>query len=118
MVTGSINLTAFKNKITKVKSTSGEVDALIIPIDANGLKIHKNGSVYFNFVAWENKKPQEFSTHMVKQSFTKEETAKMSSDDKNNQPIFGNLLIKDGNTYQDAVNTDNSLSVGDGDLPF
>lgn len=118
MVTGSINLTAFKSKVTKVKTASGEVDAIIIPLASNGLEVHKNGSVYMNIVAWENKKPQEYSTHMIKQSFSKDKQAKMSDEEKRFQPIFGNLLIKDGNQHQDVVNTDDTIEEPTGDLPF
>lgn len=121
MVTGSINLTAFKHVITKVKNKAGEaVDAIVIPLDANYLKKHEtNGSFYFNLVAWENKKPQEHSTHGIKQSFNKEQMASFSAEEKNSQPFFGNLKIAD-NVAQSVVNTSNDFTVGAGgdDMPF
>ena len=92
-IKGSINLSAFKHILTKVKNQAGEsIDALIIPLKSNGLMVNeKSSNVFFNIVGWDNKTQNDYSTHMIKQSFSKEDTEKMSDDEKKNQPIFGNL---------------------------
>jgi F0F1-type ATP synthase gamma subunit len=116
MVTGSFNLSAFKHVIRKVKNSAGvEVDVIIIPLEVNNLTLHKNGNVYFNLIAFENKTPNEQSTHGIKQSFTKEVRETMTEQ----QPFFGNLKITDG-TPKQQNNVDNGIASEpiDGPLSF
>jgi len=109
MITGSINLTAVqKVGIAKVK----EQECLIIPIEANNLEKDKNGNVYLSFVAWENKTPNDFSTHGIKQSFKKEIREKMSKEEQYAQKFLGNLKVTGG--FEAAAPEVSSELSGDG----
>lgn len=93
IIFGDINLAAFKHVKMKTKGKNGEVKGIFIPFDANRLKEHKKGGVYFNIVAFQLKEPTDYGTHILKQSFTKEQREKMSEEDVKEQPIFGNLNV-------------------------
>lgn len=124
MITGNIKLTALKHARCKMNGRDGKpVDGMFIPFGANKLEVAANGEIYLNIVAWENKTPKEFSTHMVKQNLTKAQREAMSKDELEGMPILGNL---NANAQPQAqVNTDTSIdtsapiSVDNGDdLPF
>lgn len=125
MITGSLKLSALKNVEVEMPRKDGtKVKGLFIPYEANKLEKHSNGEVYLNIVAWENKTPQTFSTHMVKQSLKKEEREKMTKEEVEAMPILGNL---NANSQPAAnINTDESINtdsvvapVDDNDpLPF
>jgi len=122
-ISGSINLTAFKSILTKVKNKEGKkVDALVIPLDANFLSIAKNGNVYLNIIAWANKTPNDYSTHMVKMSLTKEMKEDMSKEEQYALPILGNLqaLVESGYTYANNSSKVDKMDLEeqDDDLPF
>jgi hypothetical protein len=97
MITIKLNLMQYKAAIMKVKNKSGvEVDCVAIPIDLNFLYRGEKG-VYADFVAFEikDKKSDSKDTHLVKQSMPKEVLEKMSKEDRNELPIFGNLRVWD-----------------------
>ncbi|MDA3818504.1 MAG: hypothetical protein PF486_14070 [Prolixibacteraceae bacterium] len=122
MITGSINLSALKHAVKEVNAKNGKTKALIIPLKENYLEQHANGNVYMNIVAFENKKENEFSTHMVKQSLKKDVRDAMSEDEKMSQPILGNLMANAQGKQEQAPNTDANLDLPssdvDDDMPF
>ena len=122
MMTGSINLSAFKNKLTKMKTKKGkEIDVLIIPLKSNYLEVAKNGNVYFNIVAWANKTPNDHSTHGVKQQFSKDVRESMSKEEQYDMPFFGNIQALVDSGFKEANNTvegtDDDFEEDD-DMPF
>lgn len=124
-ITGSINLTAFKNVLMTKKNKAGkDVLGIFIPLEANGL-VQKDKAVYFNIVAFEMKEAKEWATHLIKQSLPKEQREKMTKEQQNEMPLFGNLKIASYdpnsapapvvNTYSDEIWNGDST---EGDLPF
>ena len=93
MIKGKINLGALINVEMEVQGKSGKVKGLFIPIKANKLFEGKNGAAYLDLVAFKLKEPQEYSTHLVKQSLSKEEREKMTKEQQNEMPILGNLNV-------------------------
>lgn len=108
MITGSINLTALKSAVQEVPSKNGgKVKALIIPLEANYLEQHSNGSIYLNIAAWE--KETQYSTHYITHNLKKDLREKLKAEGIQT-PILGNLVVKNNETPQGAVNTDNSIA--------
>lgn len=125
MITGSITLTSLKNVITSVKKPNGEeIKGIFIPLEANKLEVHTNGSVYLSIVAWENKTPSDKSTHGIKQNFSKEVREAMTKEESYALPFLGNLSVKGSGESTPTVNTDANLeagilpTMGTDDLPF
>ena len=118
MITGSINLTALQCAVKEVNAKGGrKVKAIIIPLEQNYLEQHANGSVYFNFAAWE--KETQYSTHYLTHSLKKDVREKLKADGIQ-LPIMGNMTIKN-EEYQPPVNTTANIDLpqDDGDdLPF
>jgi hypothetical protein len=119
MITGSLNLSALKHVIMETKGKSGQVKGVFIPLEANDLQQHENGNVYINVVAFEMKEPKDYATHIVKQSFPKEKRESMSKEEKDAQPILGNLKT----TAPNSGDANNNAGGGqtfmeDDDLPF
>ena len=95
MITIKINLLQYKAAIMKIKNNSGkEVECLAIPIEINNLFKGEKG-VYADFVAFDIRQPKADSkdTHLVKQSLPKDVLEKMSEEERNSLPIFGNLRV-------------------------
>lgn len=123
MISGSINLAALKNAVIEVPTKDGKkVKGIFIPFEANSLELHANKGVYCSIVAFENKTPNDFSTHMVVQSF-KKEVREANKAAGIQSPILGNLTVKSQEPAA-QVNTDESISTDAGagvsvdDLPF
>lgn len=117
MITGKINLGALKHVKMEQKGKSGMVQGIFIPFEVNKIHVGEKG-IYLDIVAFENKTPSEYSTHMVKQSFSKEVREKMTQDEKNNQPILGNLKTTPTQTESNG-DANNGVPVSpDDDLPF
>lgn len=93
---GSINLAAFKHVEMETKGKSGMVKGIFIPLEANKLEKHEKGGIYFNIAAFQMKEPKEYATHIVKQSLPKEVREKMTDEEKNAEPLFGNLKVSSG----------------------
>ena len=118
----NLNLSAFLCGIKEITGKSGIAKkCLIIPIEDNYLISGKNG-VYANLIAFELKerKADSKDTHLIKQSFSQEQMAKFSDEEKKIMPIFGNLTdwskvqkINKAEDLPDVIKT----SEGD-DLPF
>jgi len=117
MITGKINLAALTH--AKVKSKKG-ADCIMIPIEANKLFLaEKSGAVYLDLVAFDMKEPKEYSTHIIKQSLSKEDRESMSKEDQNAMPILGNLNASTGDHR--AANNEVAAEFNggeDNDLPF
>lgn len=95
MITIKLNLKQLKHSITKMQSQSGVVDCLIIPIGLNHLFQGDKG-IYLDMVAFEVKEKKESKdTHLLKQSFSKEEREAMTDDQIKAIPILGNMRIWD-----------------------
>jgi hypothetical protein len=88
-----LNLAGLKHTVQKMKGANGEVEVLIIPIDANHLYRGEKG-MYLDLQCIELKNPREGSkdTHLVKQSLPKDVYNAMSDEDKKAQPILGNAI--------------------------
>lgn len=96
-ISTKLNLAGLKHTVQKMKGANGEVEVLIIPIDANHLYRGEKG-MYLDLTHIELKNPREGSkdTHLVKQSLPKDVYSGMSDDDKKSQPIIGNSIVWSG----------------------
>jgi DNA-binding cell septation regulator SpoVG len=115
-----INLRQLKSAVRTMKSASGDIECLIIPIDQNHLVKGEKG-LYLDMQAYElkEKKADRKDTHLIKQGFTKEVFDAMTDEEKKTTPILGNLIVWG---YQEPapVNVeiaDTQQGEGD-DLPF
>ena len=83
-----------KAVIKTMAGASGPVECIVIPIEANHLFRGDKG-IYLDLIAFEiqNKKNDSKDTHLVKQSVAKEAYEKMTEEEKNSQPILGNLRV-------------------------
>lgn len=89
MITGKLNLAALQHVSMEVNGKNGKIKGIFLPIEVNKLFVGKNGALYLDIVAFENK--TEFSTHIIKQSFNKKTREAMSEDERKALPILGNL---------------------------
>lgn len=121
MIKANLNLTALKHGLVKGK-TEGEV-IVCIPVKANNLFKSEKGNVYLPLVGFEfedksNKKYKD--THILKQSFKKEELEAMDEETKKALPILGNARVGSGQRTETPPNSVTGEDVADGvdDLPF
>lgn len=93
-ISSKLNLASLKHTVQKMKGSSGEVEVLIIPIDANNLYRGEKG-LYLDLTHIEVKNKREGSkdTHLIKQSLPKDVYSALSDDDKKAQPIMGNSIL-------------------------
>lgn len=108
----------------------GKIKCLVVPIEMNNLYIGKDDkALYLNLIHFPLKNsPNEYGhTHTVKQSFTKDEQAKMTQEEKDSKPFLGSS--KDfgqttSSTQTEAPKSNNTSATFDGnsddddDLPF
>ena len=89
-----INLRQLKSAVRTMKSASGEIECLIIPINQNHLIKGEKG-IYIDMQAYElkEKKADRKDTHLIKQGFPKEVFDAMSDEEKKATPILGNLVV-------------------------
>jgi hypothetical protein len=94
MITIKVTLSQLKHSIQKFKGSTGVVDCLVIPIDINKLYRGEKG-IYLDMVAFEVKEKKEGNkdTHIIKQSFSKDDRDKMTEDQQKAMPILGNMRI-------------------------
>lgn len=86
-----VNLAAFHSAgVVVLKGKSGTKKCLVIPIDENHL-YQGNKGVYADFIAWSNDKLSGGSTHLIKQSLSKEVRESMSEEERLSQPTFGDI---------------------------
>lgn len=117
-VSVKLNLSGLKHTVQKMKGANGEVEVLIIPIEANHLYRGEKG-MYLDLQAIELKNPREGSkdTHLVKQSLPKEIYSKMSEGEKKSQPILGNAIAW-GEGGGSSSTPDVQTSASGSDLPW
>lgn len=118
MITIKLTLTQLKHAVRKMKGASGEMDCLVIPIDQNKLYKGDKG-IYLDIIAFEvkEKKNDSKDTHILKQSFSKDEREKMTEDEIKAMPILGNLRIWEPQE-QNTIEVDQSAIEPESDLPF
>lgn len=86
-----INLTDFQNSgVVMLQGKTGMKKCVVIPIEENHL-YQGNKGVYADFVAWGNDKLNNGSTHLIKQSLTKELRDAMTEEQRMSQPTFGDV---------------------------
>ena len=120
-----IDLTAFSGagKIILTGKDGKQKKCLVIPIEENHLYEGEKG-IYADFIAWEMKERKENgTTHLLKQSLSKEVRSAMTDEQKKSLPIFGDM--KDAQTdtreleaYSVPNQTEYATSVPVDDLPF
>lgn len=120
-----INLAALKHIELKVRDRNGnEVQGIFLPYDKNkifvGTKVRSLELIGFPI---KNRKSDSKETHIIKQSFSKEEREKMTQNEQENLPIIGNLI--DWSSASQVSNQDPDLQqdtvielAEDNDLPF
>lgn len=117
-ISGKINLAALVHEVRTLKS--GE-QVIIIPIGKNKLFHSERGNVYLDMIGFPLKDPDKDRTHMVKQSRSKEETDKMTEEEKAAIPILGNFK-QWGESHGEAApnNSEPVVDPNDGvdDLPW
>lgn len=68
------------------------VNCVIVPVEQNGIFCAESGAAYLDLAAIELKQPGKFGgTHLVKRSLRKDEREKMTEEERNSQPILGDL---------------------------
>lgn len=86
-----INLAGFHSSgVVTLQGKSGTRKCLVIPIEENHL-FQGNKGVYADFIAWGNDKLNNGSTHLIKQSFTKDVRDAMTEEQRMSQPTFGDV---------------------------
>jgi len=117
-ISGKLNLLQLHAVRKMISGQAGPVECLVIPIGKNKLFIGDKG-IYLDLIAFEIEKPKEGSkdTHLVKQSFSKEEREAMTEEELKSMPILGNLSVWDGQSTSEPVSP---VEVQDelSDLPF
>jgi hypothetical protein len=122
MITLKLNLTAFKHGLVKGK-TADEV-IICIPIKANSLFMSEKKNVYLDIVGFDftDKSDKQYKdTHLLKQSFTKDELASMTEEQRKALPIIGNARVSSGTAHAEAAPnsvTGDDIANGVDDLPF
>lgn len=98
-----VNLAGLKHTVQKMQGASGEIEVLVIPIEANNLYRGEKG-LYLDLVAWGIEEPKYEDSHMLKQSLPKEVAEKQSKEEKYAMPIMGALRpFKGGGVASEAA---------------
>ena len=111
---GKINLSGKNGQLKK---------CLVIPIEENHLFEGEKG-IYADFIAWEMKERKENgTTHLLKQSLSKEVRSAMTDEQKKSLPIFGDMKdvqteTKELEAYSVPNQNDYATSAPVDDLPF
>ena len=115
-ISAKINLMNLKAVLRMMKGQTEDMECIVIPLKSNKLYKGEKG-VYLDIVGFEIEKPMEGSkdTHLLKQSFSKEEREKMSEDELRTLPILGNLRIWEGSNEPAS---DMTVEDETSDLPF
>ena len=118
MITLSINLRQLEHALMETKKgTKG----IFIPIEKNNLFEGKKG-IYLKIAGFEfkDKSDKQYKdTHLLKQSFSKEELEKMSDDEKKALPILGNARVSGSGSRSEAPpKGSNEVVTEPDDLPF
>lgn len=117
-ISGKINLLNLHAVRKMMPGQLGQVECLVIPIEKNKLFICEKG-VYLDIVAFElQKKGDSKDTHLVKQSFSKEEREKMTDEQLKSMPVLGNLQVwSDTAQESEPISSTQVMDENDG-LPF
>jgi hypothetical protein len=116
MITGKLNLMNLKAQRKTLNGKLGPTECIVIGIDANNLFVGEKG-IYLDLIAFDRKeKGKNGETHLIKQSFSKEEREAMTEDQRNSLPILGDLTIGTGG--ERASVSDMAPSAETDDLPF
>jgi hypothetical protein len=101
-----------------IKGKLGPVECIVLPIEVNKLFKGEKG-IYLDLIAFEIENPKEGSkdTHLVKQSFSKEEREKMTDEQLKALPIIGNLRVWNGTSESEPASSMSPATEDDG-LPF
>ncbi len=127
MANYSIKLDLKKMKeagLVNIKGKDGRTrKCVVIPTDANREIYVGNKGIYLNLTAIETKEVSKFGdSHFIKGSVDKEAFESMSKEERDSQPILGNMraLERKESKMQAAEISDANISVADGeeDLPF
>lgn len=107
------------------------VNCVIVPVVQNGIFCAESGAAYLDLAAIELKQQGKFGgTHLVKRSLRKDERDRMTEEERNSQPILGDLKPFGGAASVEAVAVDVAApsdvqapadeepKVIDDDLPF
>jgi len=119
-ISGKINLLNLNGVVKMIKGQVGDVECLVIPIAKNKLFKGEKG-IYLDLIAFEidpaKRNAESKDTHLVKQSFGKEEREKMTEEQLKELPILGSLKVWSEMQEADPVSSPVTLSA-DSDLPF
>ncbi len=85
--------------VTELQTPQGVKRCLVIPVDDNHLFVGQKGC-YLDLVAFEMRSPKYESTHTLKQSLPKAVREAMPEQERNAQPILGDLKPLGGNAPQ------------------
>ena len=125
-VTQKINLAALKHVEMELPRKDGtKVKGMFIPYEANHVFISEKGGRNIDLISFELKEKKEWGTHMTKQSLPKDVREKMTQEERDSMPIFGNLNLDSSNSNKEAstnvapgqVFDPSKEFIGD-DLPF
>lgn len=127
MANYSIKLDLKKMKeagLVNIKGKDGRTrKCVVIPTDVNHEIYVGNKGIYLNLTAIETKEVSKFGdSHFIKGSIDKEAFESMSKEERDSQPILGNMraIERKESKMQAAEISDANISVADGeeDLPF
>ena len=110
--------------LVNIKGKDGRTrECIVIPTDVNREIYVGNKGIYLNLTAIETKEVSKFGhSHFIKGNVDKEAFESMSKEERESQPILGNMkAIERRDSKMPAVEiSDASISVADGeeDLPF
>lgn len=119
-----INLASLTHIVTSVKGKSGSmVEGIFIPIEKNNIYKGTKG-LYLDLIAFpiKNKQTDSKDTHLLKQSFSKEQRENMTKEQQDNLPIIGNMIdwnyVQRGNTDPEFESNQVVIPDSGNDLPF
>ena len=116
MITAKLNLRQLNHAFM---TTPKGAKVLVIPIVDNHLFEGEKG-IYLDLVGFEIKAPKEGEdTHILKQSFKKEELEKMTEEQRKALPILGNARVSSGFAHKEPEpKGSETIHAGLKDLPF
>ncbi len=122
-ISTKINLAGLNHARKMMKGQNGEIECLVIPINANKLFVGEKG-VYLDLIGFEMKEPQKnekgqvVATHVVKQSFSKEYLDSLSQEQKDAIPLLGANCFLDFQSTEIGGAEIAPLTSEEDDLPF
>lgn len=120
-----INLLKLKNScIVTVKGKTSSKRGVFIPIEDNHLFVTadeelKAKGAYLDAIIWENQQPGKFGdTHSIRQSIAKEVRDRMTEEEKQAIPFFGNMRPYEQTNAATSVVAPVAEAAPEDDLPF